>query len=75
MMKPGNPQPLSENDILRAAVIMVDRHGPEAEYMAGKRAEDLLACGEVGGAVTWRRVQKAVAKLQAPRPMRGESIQ
>ena len=75
MMKPGSPQPLSENDILRAAVLMVDRHGPEAEYLAGKRAEDLLSCGEVGGAVTWRRVQKAVAKLQAPKPMRGESIQ
>lgn len=75
MTKPGNPQPLSENDILRAAAIMVERHGPEAAFMAGKRAEDLLSDGEVGGAVTWRRVQKAVARLQALTPAAGELLQ
>jgi hypothetical protein len=75
MMKSGTPQPLSEKDILRAAMIMVERHGSEAAFMAGKRAEDLLSDGEVGGAVTWRRVQEAVTRLQAPKPVRGESIQ
>jgi hypothetical protein len=52
---------LPEIDIWRSAVAMMKRYGTEAGLEAAKRADELLAEGDIDDAATWRRIVTARA--------------
>ena len=62
---------VDDRDIWRAANLLVRRHGrPDAGAAAVRRAEELLAAGDVEGYAVWKRILSAVAELT--RATRGE---
>ena len=58
-------------DIWRSALILVKRYGEDAPIEAAKRADELLAEGDMEGAAVWRRILSAVEQLQAEAPPNG----
>ena len=58
----------TEIDILRAANLVIKRHGETAWLEAAQRADALLEAGDVAGAALWRRILKAVEQLQDEQP-------
>lgn len=60
---------LAEADIWRAAALLIDRYGSRAADEATKRADDMLAQGDMEGRAVWRRIRKAVCKLQQTEPI------
>ena len=69
----GCREPMTEEiDIWRAAYLLVKRHGDDAEVVAAKRADELLAQGDVDGQRIWKRILAAVQELQRTEPATGE---
>ena len=58
----------TEIDILRAANLVIKRHGETAWLEAAQRSDALLEAGDVAGAAIWRRILKAVERLQDDHP-------
>ena len=58
----------SEIDIYRAAKLYIDQHGNDAAIQAAMRADALLDTGDMDGAVTWRKIIKAIEVMQATGP-------
>ena len=58
------PRP-SDLDVLRVAALVIKDHGAGAIDDAIGREADLLAKGDVDGAVMWRRFVRAIELLQA----------
>ena len=54
---------ISDLDILRAAQLLVKRHGPDTPVVAAQRAEELLAVGDVEGFAVWKSIMRAVEEL------------
>jgi len=50
-------------DILRAAQLLVKRHGADAPVVAAQRADELLAAGDLDGVAVWRSITRAVDEL------------
>ena len=50
-------------DIFRAARLLIDQHGADAGLRAAERADQLLEAGDMIGAMTWRRIHKAIEEL------------
>lgn len=54
----------TEREIWAAARLLVAEHGEQALVRAGRRAEELLAVGNVYAHVRWVKVMAAVEQLQ-----------
>ena len=66
---------VDDRDIWRAANLLVKRHGcADAASVAARRAEELLAAGDVEGYAVWKRILSAVAELTRPTPAEGERV-
>ena len=65
---------IADLDIWRAANILVKRHGAGAAVVAGQRADELLAAGDVEGCAVWKRILTAVDELTRTKPAEGERV-
>jgi len=57
---------ISDLDIWRAASLLIQQHGEDAEIEAAKRADQMLERGDLDGQVVWKRIRRAIVELQAP---------
>ena len=57
---------ISDLDIWRAANLLIQRHGEDAEIEAAKRADQMLERCDLDGQVVWKRIRRAIVELQAP---------
>ena len=57
-----------EIDTWRAAALMLKRYGRQGGKC--RAADELASAGDDGGAVTWRRIMAAVARLDDKNPVR-----
>ena len=57
---------ISDPDIWRAANLLIQRHGTDAEIEAAKRADQMLERGDLDGNAVWKRIRRAIIALQAP---------
>ena len=60
--------------MLRAANILVKRHGADAAIAAARRADQLLAEGDVAGCAVWKRILATVTELTRTTPAEGERV-
>ncbi len=51
-------------DIYRAAKLLIDKHGDEADIIAIKRAIKMLDDGDVDGYAVWKRIAGAINDTQ-----------
>jgi hypothetical protein len=58
-------------DIWRAANLVIQQHGDDAEIVAAQRADELLDRGDCDGQLVWLRIRRAVAELTAAPTGRG----
>jgi hypothetical protein len=66
---------ISDQDIGRAAVAMILRHGSNAMIETAKRADELLESGDLKGCAAWLCILMAIEQLQAEKPAPGEKAQ
>jgi hypothetical protein len=57
---------ISDPDIWRAANLLIQRHGTDAEIEAAKRADQMLERGDLDGNALWKQIRRAIVALQAP---------
>jgi hypothetical protein len=57
---------IAEGDIWRAAVLLIQQHGDNAEVVAADRAYEVLVRGDGGGHQVWLRIIRALAEMRAP---------
>ena len=57
---------ISDIDIWRAAILLIQRHGADAEIEAAKRADQMLERGDLDGQTVWKQIRRATVELQAP---------
>ncbi len=50
------------------------QHGEDAPIHAAMRADAMLDCGDLDGLATWKRILRAVEKLQGTAPRPGEAV-
>ncbi len=55
-------------DIWRSAQALVKQHGADAPIHAAMRADAMLEAGDLDGYAVWRRILRAVEKLQGTGP-------
>jgi hypothetical protein len=65
---------IDDLDILRAANILIKRHGVDAALVAAHRADELLEAGDTGGCAIWKRILSAVTELTRTAPAEGERV-
>ena len=53
----------SDIDVLRAAHLLISRHGGDAPVQAAKRHDELLAAGDMEGATVWKRILRAIDEI------------
>jgi hypothetical protein len=53
---------------------MVKRYGDDAMLEAAARADQLLDEGDMAGEETWHRILNAIERLQAQKPVEGETV-
>jgi len=53
----------SDIDVLRAAHLLISRHGGDAPAQAAMRHDELLAAGDMEGATVWKRILRAIDEL------------
>ena len=68
------PPMVDDPDIWRAANLLVKRHKADAPIVAARRADELLASGDIAGCEAWKRIVGAVRELARTRPAVGEPI-
>lgn len=61
-------------DAWRAAQILVKQHGPDAAIVAARRADALLAEGDVEGERVFKVILDAINELQRDKPNEGERV-
>ena len=61
-------------EIWRAALAMVERHGPTASAHAAMRAAEHFTRGDVERTVAWQKIVDAIVVLQSEEPAGGETI-
>lgn len=54
----------SELDIYRSASVLIEHHGQGAKLEAAKRADAMLAKGDMEGHSVWLRIAQAIDTLQ-----------
>jgi hypothetical protein len=57
---------ISDPDIWRAANLLIQRHGADAEIEAAKRADQMIERGDLDGQAVWKCIRRAIIELQAP---------
>jgi len=65
---------IDDLDILRAANLLLKRHGDDAELAAAQRADEMLNRGDIEGYAVWQRILSAVADLTRTKPAEGERV-
>ena len=65
---------IDDLDILRAANILIKRHGADAALVAAQRADELLDDGDADGCAIWKRILAAIAELMRTTPTEGERV-
>ena len=65
---------ISDLDILRAAQLLVKRHGASALVVAGQLADELLDVGDLEGVAVWKSVRRAVEELLRVVPNVGKRV-
>jgi hypothetical protein len=68
------PLMIDDLDILRAANILIKRHGADAAIETAQRADELLAAGDLDGCALWKRILAAVAELTRTTLAEGERV-
>ena len=68
------PRMIDDLDILRAANILIKRHGTDASIVAAQRADELLEAGDMDGCAIWKRILAAIAELTRTTPAEGERV-
>jgi hypothetical protein len=53
-------------DIWRAANLLIQQHGANAEIVAAQRADEMLERNDLGGHLVWLRIVTALRELRAP---------
>ncbi len=61
-------------DIYRSAQALIKQHGADAPIHAAMQADELLEAGDLDGYAVWRRILRAVEKLQGAVPKPGEAV-
>ncbi len=61
-------------EIYRSANLLVKQHGEDAPIEAAMRADAMLNKGDLDGYAVWKRILKAVEKLQRAKPGPGEAF-
>ncbi len=51
-------------DIYRAAKLLIDKHGDDADVIAIQRATKMLDAGDVDGYAVWKRILGAIKDTQ-----------
>ncbi len=59
-------------DIYRAAKLLIDKHGNEADIIAIRRATKMLDDGDVDGYAVWKRITNAIKETERETPRPGE---
>ena len=54
-------------DVMRAANVVLQQYGDDADYHAAGRADALLLEGDVEGSLVWMRVLRAIKTFRASR--------
>ena len=63
-----------DQDIFRAARILIDQHGDEAHVYAAMRVDELLERGDLDGQAVWKRIMRAIDELLAKERPTGASV-
>ena len=61
-------------DIYRSANVLVKQHGQDAPILAAMHADAMLEAGDLGGYAVWKRILRAVEKLQGTEPEAGARV-
>ncbi len=61
-------------DIYRSANVIIKQYGKDAPIQAAIRADAMLEAGDLDGYAVWRRILRAVGKLQDTAPKSGEVV-
>jgi hypothetical protein len=56
---------IPDHDIWRAAYLLIERHVAGAEFIAAKRADEMLDRGDHDGQLVWLRIRRAIVELLA----------
>ena len=59
-------------DIYRAAKLLIDKHGDEADVIAIRWATKMLDDGDVDGYAVWKRITNAIKETERETPRPGE---
>lgn len=59
---------ISDIDIWRSANELIKQHGADVGIHAAMKADELLAKGDLDGAVVWRRIAQAVKEFRTDEP-------
>jgi hypothetical protein len=54
-----------DRDIWRAANLLISEYGDGAEFVAARRADEMLDSGDHEGETVWLRIRQAIVELQA----------
>jgi len=54
-----------DSDVWCAANLLIQQHGADAEIVAAQRADEMSERNDLDGFLTWRRIRRAIAELQA----------
>jgi hypothetical protein len=65
---------VDDPDIWRAGNLLLRRHGGEASIVAARRADELLAAGDVEGCAVWKRILAAIGELTRTKLAMGERV-
>ena len=65
---------VTDLDIWRAANLVIEHHGSDAEFVACGRVDDMIEAGDAAGEATWKRILAAVRELQRTSPVIGEPL-
>jgi hypothetical protein len=63
---------VADIDIWRVAPLFSKQHGADAGVIAARRADAMLAKGDVEGATIWKRIIAAIDGLRRSQPHQGE---
>jgi hypothetical protein len=56
---------IPDRDIWRAANLLIREHGDGAEFVAARRADEMLDRGDVDAKADWLRIRRAIVEMQA----------
>lgn len=71
----GTSEPvISDHDLLRAAQLVINRHGEDAAIVAAQRVDELAREGDFEGAAVWTSILRVVEELLRTTPNVDEKV-